>query len=141
MTHHVLLGVLFILYLYVFSLLQDPVIFSGTIRSNLDPFNAVDSDDQIWAALRRAGMEDYVKSLEGGLKASIKEGGSNLSVGQRQLLCMARALLRASRILVLVSDWLESVDIVDIYSAFCYVDPVPNSPSVHFLGRHAFLSW
>ncbi|XP_063822466.1 multidrug resistance-associated protein 1 isoform X1 [Ostrinia nubilalis] len=79
---------------------QDPVLFSGTLRMNLDPFEAY-SDDDIWRSLEHAHLKNFVKGLTAGLRHEIAEGGENLSVGQRQLVCLARALLRKTPLLVL----------------------------------------
>jgi len=79
---------------------QDPTLFTGSIRSNLDPFLKY-TDDEIWRALEAVEVKNQILSMGDQLDARVTEYGENLSVGTRQLLCLARALLKRSNILVM----------------------------------------
>lgn len=77
---------------------QDPVLFEGTVRSNIDPIGLY-SDEEIWKSLERCQLKDVVAAKPEKLSAPVVDSGENWSVGQRQLLCLGRIMLKHSRIL------------------------------------------
>ncbi|EGC35823.1 hypothetical protein DICPUDRAFT_151784 [Dictyostelium purpureum] len=79
---------------------QDPVLFNGTLRENLDPFGQWD-DSTLWKVLEDVQLAEYIKKTEGGLDSICLENGDNFSVGQKQLICLGRALIRHTKILIL----------------------------------------
>lgn len=85
---------------------QDPLLYKGSLRSNLDLFDQY-SDYQIWEALEKTCMKK--KFVETGLETEIKAGGENLSAGEKQLLCIARAILSKNKI-ILVDEATSSID-------------------------------
>ena len=108
---------------------QKPFLFSGTVASNLRYGKPDATDDELWEALRIAQAEDFVREMAGGLDASISQGGTNVSGGQRQRLSIARALVKKPQVF-LFDDSFSALDVATDSRLRAALGPVTREASV-----------
>jgi len=133
---------------------QEPMLFQGTLRWNLDPLKR-STDQQLWDVLEESNMKEFVESKDGQLEMSLDINGENLSVGQRQLLCLARAMLRNAKVLVLdeatasvdrntdalVQTALRKLQGVTTFTIAHRIDTIRDSDKILVLGKGKVLEY
>ncbi len=113
---------------------QKSVLFKGTVRSNLLWGNENATDEELWAALKVAQAEDFVRSKDGGLDAKVEQKGKNFSGGQRQRLCIARAIVRHAPILIL-DDSSSALDFATDAALRRAIGELDYSPTVFIISQ------
>jgi ATP-binding cassette subfamily C (CFTR/MRP) protein 4 len=117
---------------------QEPVLFSGSIRKNLDPFNEK-SDGKVWRALDEVHLRETVQDISKGLEAITSEEKQHFSVGQRQLLCLARAILRGNR--VRLSLWHKMGCRITEFSPFATQILILDEATANVDPKYILLPW
>ena len=113
---------------------QKPILFRGTVRSNLLWGNQNATDEELWAALEAAQAKEFVKEKEGGLDATVAQGGRNFSGGQRQRLTIARALVRKAEILIL-DDSSSALDYATDAALRTALQQLPEHPTTFLISQ------
>lgn len=113
---------------------QKPVLFHGTVRSNLLWGNEKATDEELWAALEHAQAKDFVEKKDGGLDAKVAQGGRNFSGGQRQRLTIARALVKKAPILIL-DDSSSALDYATDAALRSALSSLPEHPTIFLISQ------